>query len=65
MRFGRNGWGGYELGKWNIYGSYNQEDKEGNLFTGRCWCVKEDLDSKVCDFVADTLEECIEWILEQ
>lgn len=64
MRFDRNGWGGYELGKWNIYDSYDKEDKDGNFYKGHCWCIKEDLDSEVCDYIAETLEECIEWILE-
>ena len=63
MKFDRNGWGGYYFGKYNIYSTYNQTDSEGNLFEGYCWCIKEDLDSDVCDFVAETLEECIEWVL--
>lgn len=64
MRFGHNGWGGYAFGDWNVYHSYHETDKDGNEF-GSCWCVKKDLDSKVCDFIADTLEECLEWILEE
>ena len=65
MRFERNGWGGYELGKWNLYGSYSETDKNGEHVDGRCWCIKSDLDNKEIDFVADTMEECIEWILNR
>ena len=64
MRFGRNGYGGYYFDNWEVYSSYSERDKEGNEVRGYCWCVKSDIDNKEIDFVGETLEECIEWILE-
>lgn len=65
MMFGTNGCGGYYLGRWNLYATYSEADKNGNSVDGYCWCVKSDLDNEEIDFVAETMEECVEWIFEQ
>lgn len=64
-KIGTNGYGGYFLGDYDLFSGYNKTDKEGNSVDGYCWYVKSDLDSEENEFVAESLEECIEWVFEQ
>ena len=64
MKIGRNGYGGYYIGKFNIYSSYDETDINGNTEEGYCWCIKEDLDSEDILLVSKNMEEIFDFCLD-